>query len=321
MKQSTLDYIKTLSKSDTKTLVQKTLKTVEEVGELAKVVLPYENAFATTHRFVNKSQILEEVADSILCLYSIAYNIDATDEDIEQMVTHKMMKWADLQAREGRIKYPIPFEIHVTVNMTGYTTDKGFKQDQLDVEAFKDVCKEIGVKPILLDLHLQEGAVIKDLMTSSVVMGDNRKAYCEMKRISTELSECGYDLIREKIETIPWHPAAPSDKHQNPVMPPSCYFESHLNTYCTEDIREDLARIASKHGAKMSSNVFKKFDDGSFTIMVTLRNYSDVFEKFKLQLEALKTDLANANFVVEKEIVEFSVFDTKVSHDSSWITA
>ena len=166
MKQSTLDYIKTLSKSDTKTLVQKTLKTVEEVGELAKVVLPYENAFATTHRFVNKSQILEEVADSILCLYSIAYNIDATDEDIEQMVTHKMMKWADLQAREGRIKYPIPFEIHVTVNMTGYTTDKGFKQDQLDVEAFKDVCKEIGVKPILLDLHLQEGAVIKDLMTS-----------------------------------------------------------------------------------------------------------------------------------------------------------
>ena len=71
----------------------------------------------------------------------------------------------------------------------------------------------------------------------------------------------------------------------------------------------------------MSSYVFKKFSDGSFTIMVTLRNYTDPFEKFKTQLDALKSDLTNAEFQVEKEIVEFSVFDTKISHDSEWITS
>jgi len=309
MNKSTLDYIRLLSKSDEKNLTQKTLKTCEEVGELAKVVLPYENAFATTHRFVDKRKILEECADAFLCIQSIVADLDVSDEEFEDMILFKMKKWADLQAREGRIKYPIPFEIHITVDMS----------TEPDIESFKNTCKAIGVKPILLDLHMDTGALIKDMMTSSVIMGDNRKAFCEMKRISTELSECGFKVIREKIETIPWHPAAPSEKHQNPVMPPSCYFESHLNTYCTEAVRANLANIASKHGAKMSSNVFKKFEDGSFTIMITLRNYSDVYEKFKIQLEALKTDLNNANFQVEKEIVEFSVFDTKISHDSAWI--
>ena len=38
------DFIKTLSIKDKKTLSQKGLKLVEEVGELARVILPYDSA-------------------------------------------------------------------------------------------------------------------------------------------------------------------------------------------------------------------------------------------------------------------------------------
>lgn len=40
----TNDFIKKLSLSDKKTLSQKALKTCEEVGELAKAVLPFDSA-------------------------------------------------------------------------------------------------------------------------------------------------------------------------------------------------------------------------------------------------------------------------------------
>jgi len=32
-----------------------------------------------------------------------------------------------------------------------------------------------------------------------------------------------------------------------------------------------------------------------------------------------KADLSHNSFKLEKEFVEFSVFDTKVSHDAAWI--
>lgn len=311
MNKTTLDYIKTLTKSDSKNLSQKALKTCEEVGELAKVVLPYENAFATTHRFVDRKRILEECADTFLCVQSIVYDLGFTDEEFDEMVNHKMKVWADLQAREGRIKYPIPYEIHVTV-------DPKLSKTQ-SIDGFKEHCKMLSVKPILLDLHLRGGEVMKDLMTSSTFMGNNRESFEEMKRITTGLAEFGYTVVREKIETIPWHPAAPSKKHANPTMPPNCYFESHLNCLCTEEKLDLLKTIAEKHGARRSSNVFKRFEDGSFTIMVTYRNYHGVYEEFKEKLEEIKSDLAQNTFQVEKEIVEFSVFDTKVSHDAAWM--
>lgn len=302
----TLDYIKLLTKKDKKNLSQKTLKAQEELGELAKVVLPYENAHATTHRFVEKQRILEECADELLCILSICYDLDFTDAEILAMMDRKSIKWADLLAREGRIKYPIPYEIHITV-------------EEADLESFKNTCSNIGVKPIFLDLHLSNNGIMKDLMTSSVFHGNNKEAYLETKRISEALKTAGFKVVREKIETIPWHPSAPSLTHNNPVMPKDCYFESHLNVVCNDETKELLGQLSEKHNAKMSRNVFKKLENDKFTIMVTYRSYDKVYEDFKTSLEFLKNDIINKNYIIEKEIVEFSIFDTKVSHDSSWI--
>ena len=309
MQKKLLDHIRTLSQRDKKNLSQKTLKAAEEVGELAKVVLPFENAYATTHRFVAKSRILEEVADSLLVLLSIAYDLGYEDSDIEEMISHKIKYWADLQAREDGVSYPVPYEFHVTV-----TADKAKLDD------FKTTCAALDVKPILLDLHLKDDGIFKDLMTSSTHMGDNRSAYTELRRISNGLRKAGFDVLREKIETIPWHPAAPSRKHERTEMPPNCYFESHLAVLCpNEEEATRLKKIADRHCARRSRNVFKVYPDGSFKVMVTYRKYGGVYEEFVEDLDDLRSEIESEGFDVEKEIVEFSIFDTKVSHDAAWI--
>ena len=65
------DYIKDLSIKDKKTLSQKTLKLVEEVGELARVILPYDSAHGTNHRFTDRDAILEELVDVYLTNISL----------------------------------------------------------------------------------------------------------------------------------------------------------------------------------------------------------------------------------------------------------
>ncbi len=85
MNAELLNYIRSLSLKDTKTLSQKALKTTEEVGELAKAILPFDGAHGTNHRFVNKENITEECVDVILCALSIAYSLGSTDSSLERV--------------------------------------------------------------------------------------------------------------------------------------------------------------------------------------------------------------------------------------------
>ncbi len=307
MKPQLLEFIKKLSLKDKKNLTQKALKASEEVGELAKAVLPFENAYATTHRFVAKDKILEEAVDVMLTALSVAYDIGASDEDIEDMMKRKSIHWAELQTREDQVNYPIPYEIHVTIKNPG------------DVDKFKEDCQEIQVKPIVIDLQDNNSKTIMlDVMTSSVFYGDNAGAYNKTREITYFLKEKGYEVVRQKIETVPWHPAAPSNKHVTPVMPKNCYFESHLQIITTTDRKPELEIIAKKNNAHLSRNFFKKVSENEYIIMVTLRTKKGTYEEFKTELEVLKSNLAAADFQIKKFEVEFSIYDTNVSHDYNW---
>lgn len=313
MNQSLVEYIKFLSLRDKKDLIKKNLKLVEEVGELSKKVLPYSNAGTTTHRFTTKTEILEEIADSYLCLVSMLFDstMNLTLEDLEEMVNHKAKKWDELQTREEGLKYPIPYEIHVTVSADS------------SVDEFKKVCEELKVKPIILDLD-----VMNDFMTSSVFFGNNGEALRELERISKGLSSSGLKVLREKIETVPWHPSAPSDKHLNPTMPKNCYFECHFAIKLAQD---DLGKIDDflndtnpdyhrKSALHKSRNIFKKNkSDGTVTQMLTLRNYDTTYESFKSNVDLIEKDIISNDFCLDKIIVEFSIYDTKVSHDKAWL--
>lgn len=308
MRPDLLNYIRELSVIDRKTLSQKGLKASEEVGELAKAILPYDSAFGNNHRFVTKNKILEEVADTILVALSIAYSLDFTDEEISDEMKRKNDYWAELLSREAVMTDRTPYEIHVTV------------KEAPDVETFRQACAALEVKPIILDLQLKAG-VLNDVMTSSVYFGTNRDAYEEMERIATGLTNTGFDVVRRKIETVPWHPAAPSRTSQEPVMPPHCYFECHFSVKVNSPAeRGALEVVAAATQCHLSRNVFKTNSDGTQTVMMTYRSYDGLYEDVQAQVEMIKRALVDASFVLGKSNIEFSIFDSKVNHDSAWIS-
>jgi NTP pyrophosphatase (non-canonical NTP hydrolase) len=325
----TNEFIKQLSLSDKKTLSQKALKTCEEVGELAKAILPFDSAHGTNHRFVDREKILEEIADVHLTNISIAYSLGFTDEEITDMIHQKSLKWSELQAKEEKAQFPLPFEIHITVDGIEMSDPIMCDRKRFDLELFKRVCSEIGVKPIALDLEINGGS-IRDVMTSSKHFGTNRSAYEESQRIVSELDKCGFDVLRTKIESVPWHPSAPVISTGKEI-PNGCYFESHIGIIISQEEKEDLTdfvdvtlkdrSIVDLSGkAKLSQNFFKKSKDGGkFVNMLTYRSNMCGRPKFQLEVETIKQMLIDEGFNFEKVEVEYAIYDTKVTHDAVWI--
>lgn len=310
------EFIKDLSIKDKKTLSQKGLKLAEEVGELAKVILPYDSAHGTNHRFIDKEKVLEEVVDVYLTNISIAHSLGITKEEFNDMLARKSEKWAELQSREEKATFPLPFEIHVTVSTS-----------EIDIDKFKSSCSIIEVKPIVLDLEINGEQPIKDVMTSSKHFGDNKSAYLECERIAFELGLHGYKVVRKKIETVPWHMQAPmileTDKIQN-----GCYFESHIGVTIYPDQKIELddfiknIQLTSMSGSvKLSQNFFKKSKDGNkFINMLTYRSNKCGRHKFESEVNNIKELLVNNNFNYEKVEVEYAIYDTNINHDSKWIS-
>lgn len=341
------EYVKELSKKDKKTLSQKALKLVEEVGELARVVLPYDSAHGTNHRFIDREALLEEVVDVHLTNISIAHSLGFTEEELNDMMVRKAEKWGLLQAKEEKATFPLPFEIHVTVNLEEsvgfYGANRKPMFDEM-IDRFKEDCKKIGVKPIVIDLEINDGSILKDVMTSSKFFGDNRTAYEESERIVKRLREMGYSVVRNKIETVPWHPAAPQDKdkdhplwHGEPI-PNGCYFESHIGVLVTKETKPDLEELVDflnesicelSGTAKLSKNFFKKTEDGKFVNMLTYRSNMVNAQEFEAEVRNIERIVSGKSdwdmishfrsFEYEKVEIEYAVYDTNVTHDAKWI--
>ena len=314
MNKDILDYVKVLTSRDTKSLTAKGLKASEETGELAKAILPYENASGSRHRFSTKEKILEEAVDSILVNLSIAYSMDFSDDDINEMMHKKAIYWDSLQNRENN-KDQYPFELHVTV------------KEAASYEQFKLDCASIGVKPVVLDLHKNSTEVIKDVMTSSTMMGDNESVLTKLDLITTQLGGMGYIVVRKKAETVPWHPMAPAFEYVD-EMPMGCYFEAHVGVVlkdkqnkflCGEALYELKRQTHVDVSVRQSSNVFKKYDDYEIN-MITARSYSLGYDEFKKFVEGkLIVILKEWGFEVEKHVIEFAIYDNNIKHDAEWI--
>ena len=177
-------------------------------------------------------------------------------------------------------------------------------------------------------------------MTSSKHFGDNRSAYEEANRIANELTSFGYKVVRKKIETVPWHPAAPTFKTGEPI-PNGCYFESHIGVTISPEEKPYLEGLVEELNAgffspsrgfsrpsqielggtcKLSQNFFKKSKDGSkFVNMLTYRDNMNCKEDFERDVELIKFLLNEDKFGFEKVEVEYALYDTNVNHDSKWI--
>lgn len=316
MRKDLLDFVKELTKLDHKSLTEKALKTVEEVGELARKVLPFENASTTKHRIFQEKDIAEECVDTMLCVLSILYELNYEDDQIEQLLAEKATKWSKLQNRELKVKDKLPFEIHVTVS----------EPDCL--EKFKGTCSILGVKPLLLELqNSNSGKMLDQVMTSSVLIGTNTQAIQESNRITSQLSKAGFRVTRQKIETVPWHPAAPSRDSAYQEMPKNCYFESHFNVkikgnntqHCLEQ-EETLKKFCQEMDMHFSKNVFKAKNPLEYTKMCTLRTYEGVYEDFEAKVARISSEIPKlGDFSCEKVIVEFSIYDSHLQEDHEWL--
>lgn len=205
----------------------------------------------------------------------------------------------------GKVVYP--YEIHVTIKNPG---------DDL-IGEFISVCKNINVKSIVLDLENDGKSVMLDVMTSSHIFGNDEIALTEANRIKIELQDNGFEVLRVKIESVPWHPMAPKLKEDK--MPKDCYFEAHIGCMVSIEEKAKLKKVGDMFGAHLSKNAFKKIDNGKFINMITLRNYNCTNKQFESEVESLKNILTCSGFLFEKVIVEFALYDTKVSHDYIWL--
>ena len=102
-------------------------------------------------------------------------------------------------------------------------------------------------------------------------------------------------------------------------MPDGCYFECHIPVLCVKELEEELECLLEDTKAHKSKNIFKKYEDGLYTVMVTLRDYECTYEEFQHSVSNLVELIKYHEFEVSKEIIEFSLYDSKVSHDYDWL--
>lgn len=295
-----LKYVRELTSRDKKTLSQKVVKTMEEVGELSREVLPLENATGTLHRFTTPSGALEEIVDSMLCLLSIGYELGATDDEIEKMLWKKAEYWNQLQLRETGAKFPVPYEIHITV-------------DDAVVTQFKEACDVAGVKMVYLDLLDADGVVIKkELMTASKIIGNNSSSYSELTRVKDILQSKGFKPSREKIETVPWHPAA----SRSNMAEGDAYFECHFNLIVpSPDKKEEFLSLCKELGIVLSMNNSKNLCGTRY--LATIRHKNKGWVEHIVDKSKLILHLYNPHDFM----MEYALYDTDVSHDASWINS
>lgn len=307
-----LELVKKLSLKDEKTLVGKALKTCEEAGELAKAVIPYSGLPQSSHKMTSRADIIQECSDIILCALSVSYNLNATNEEIFASLQEKAAYWETLQNREASLNLSkLPFEIHVTVHPT---TDK---------EQFVSACQSIGVKATILRLYDQNlNNIGSDLMTSSEITGSNADAIREMERISYGLSAFGFRVVREKIETIFFHPSAPSKGFKDIKTPKEGYFEAHIDI-STEGLDKEGKFISDiAKGYVLFPSINEKRADQE-RISLTLRRSNTSAENFKDLLDKIQDQLTNRHGlkIIEKPLVEFAMYDTNKDHDKEWSDA
>lgn len=206
----------------------------------------------------------------------------------------------------------IPYEFHVTVEAAN-----------INVEDFIQVCQDLGAKAIVLDLGINNGTELSDVMTSSKgAFPSDGDAFDELNRIADGLSSEDFIVIRRKIETAPWHPFAPQSSEDE--MPAGSYFESHLAIQCEPEsipaLRQGIAESAEELPLHLSRNAFKKAEDGKVIIMSTLRDYQSGYADFSQQVDASVERIEDLGFDLAKTpITEFALYDSNIHQDDDWM--
>ena len=316
--------IRDLSIQDPKTLNEKTLKLMDEAGTLCKNVLAYTSTAGCKHINVTATDLLTDCVDVYLVLQSIMvqlqHNSKLSDEVFIDKVLEKLNKWQMIQTREMNIEQKtIAYEIHVTID----------SEDDTTVTKFQSFCEIYNIKPVII---IMDG-VPSHVMTETVVCGSVEAAHNSLAQIVKAIKDNGFKVIREKIETVPWHPCA-CQKTDDIVIPYS-YFEVHIPVmlgfeyaHCelVQKIINSSEKMPDTNKRIMLSNTQKQIDKNVKLLTYRFNNidyetFNEIVQEIMslLRLWCPEEWLVKNNNFNFKPIIEFVLYDSNESLDQQWI--
>lgn len=201
------------------------------------------------------------------------------------------------------------YEAHITVEAP----------DDAARERFRETCRAIGVKAVLIDLP--EGVTPSQPMTSSYCRGTVEQAATATAEIARRVRAAGFLVRRVKLEAVATNAGVPTNTECG-GMPADCYFEFHVKLALPDGVDEvALKAVCARHDARLSRNAFKVRLDGRSERFVTLRVYRAGLETAFGRLDALVADLSTNGFAVVNTQREYSLFDSQVGLDAGWLDA
>jgi len=89
--------IQRLTVIEKKSLLEITLKTTEETGELAQAVLSANGSSGASYKNLTLEDVREETVDILICVLSVYFKAGGRIEDLEGLIQKKTTKWASKQ--------------------------------------------------------------------------------------------------------------------------------------------------------------------------------------------------------------------------------
>jgi hypothetical protein len=184
-------------------------------------------------------------------------------------------------------------------------------------EAFRQVCDELGVKCVLIELA--RGLSRSQPMTASYHHGELSRVLAEVETLHARLWEQGFPVVRVKLEAVASNPGVP-DTDAEAADWADAYFEFHAKVRLGKDAdRQALRQVCSQHGAHLSRNDRKRDEDGSAERFVTMRVYHRGRRQATQAYEALLHDLGQAGYPVVSQQREFTIYDGRAELDAGWL--
>ena len=183
------------------------------------------------------------------------------------------------------------YEIHITLRTSNYNQ-------------FIEDCKEIGVKPIIIET--QNGNEFSNqVMTSSKHSGSHY--LFTLNDISSKLKN--YEILRQKVEIEP----------QNEISPEHIYYESHLRLKLPHNFDyKPLYNLCYDLNFHLSKNLFKKSNEFLWQ-MITYRDYNSDINAFKNHINNMINQLKTLDIEYDKVEIEECVYDSNEKVDENWL--
>jgi len=191
-------------------------------------------------------------------------------------------------------------EIHITVRPE-------------DNQMFPDVCRRLGIKPILVHTDRRDGLVHDEAMTSHKFRGTYDEARGEAERIMYRMILARISPVRAKIET------SPSDIAR--ADHPGGYWEAHLElsvpVKAVDEFRKYIYTIPSQY---LSRNPNKQTPT-HVGFMLTQRGYGIDRAEFLTSVHEKALWLSAQGLDIGRRMIEYCWYDSNPGHDAVWMGA